>query len=67
MAVQEDLLEHKWMPCNGNFTREILFQVVVPSTFCGVVMQTARDSCGHVGIKIMCDCVLCYFLMCRVM
>lgn len=48
--VQVDLLVRKWVPC-GDFVGEAVFQVVVPSNFHDVVLQTANDSCGHLGIR----------------
>lgn len=56
-----ELLLHKWMPSNGDFLREAVFQMVVPSDFREVVLKTVHDDCGHLGIKQMYDRVLCYF------
>lgn len=49
------------MPCDGDFVGEAIFQVVVPSSFLEVVLQTAHDGCGHLGIKKTYDRVLRYF------
>lgn len=59
--VQEDLLVRKWLPCLGDSVGEAVFQVVVPSGFRDVVLKTAHDSCGHLGIKKTYDRVLRYF------
>lgn len=52
--VQGDLLVHKWVLCDGDFVGE----AILPSCFCEVVLQTAHDGCGHLGIKKTFDCVL---------
>ncbi len=49
--VQGDLLVHKWVPSDGGFVGEEIFQVVMPKCFHDVVQQTAHDACGHLGIK----------------
>lgn len=51
----------KWVPCGGDFIGEPVFQVVVPSGFRELVLQTAHDACGHLGVKKTYDCVLRYF------
>lgn len=48
--VQGGLLVCKWVPCDGDFVGEAIFQVVVPSNFRDVVLRTVQDGCGHLGI-----------------
>ena len=59
--VQGDFLVRKWVPCVGDAVGEAIFQVVVQSSFRDVVLQTAHDSGGHLGIKKTYDRVLRYF------
>lgn len=64
--VQGDLLVRKWVPCVGDAVGEAIFQVVVPSSFRDVILQTAHDSSGHLGIKKTYDRVLRYFFLASV-
>lgn len=35
-----------WVPCDGDFVGAAFIQMVVPSSFRDMVLQTAYDSCG---------------------
>ena len=59
--VQEGLLVRKWVPCDGDFVGEAVFQVVVPCDFRDEVLKTAHNDCGHLGVKKTYDRVLRYF------
>ena len=48
---QDKLLVRKWVPCEGDFVGELVFQVVVPEKFCDTVLKTAHDESGHFGCE----------------
>lgn len=49
--LQNELLVRKWVPCEGDFIGELVFQIVVPETFCDTVLKIAHDESGHLGVR----------------
>lgn len=49
--MQDGLLIRKRIPCDGNFLGDTVFQVVVANAFRDVVLKTAHDGSGHLGVK----------------
>lgn len=59
--LHENLLFRKWVPQGKVLIGEPVFQFVVPSRFCGLVIQTCHDNiAGHPGVKKTYDRVLRY-------
>ena len=63
---QKGLLVQKWVPCEGDFVREPVFQVVVPENYCHVVLKITHDDSGHLGVRKTYDRILRYFFLAQV-
>ena len=48
----------KWVPCEGDFAGEPLFQVVAPEKFRHLVLKIVHDKSGHLGVTKTYDRVL---------
>lgn len=59
--LQKGLLVWKWVPCEGDFVGEPLFQVAALEKFCHMVLKMAHDDSGHLGARKTYDHVLWYF------
>lgn len=57
--TQDGMLVRKWTSCSDKVVGEPLFQIVVPTGFRDVVLQTAHaDIAGHFGVRKTYDRVL---------
>ena len=64
--LQEELLVRKWVPCDGGFVGEPVFQIVVPERFRDTVLEIAHNESGHLGVRKTYDRVLRYFFLAEV-
>ena len=56
------MLVRKWLPYDDCSVNDPVFQVVIPTKFRDVVLETAHgDVAGHMGVKKTCDRLLHYF------
>lgn len=56
--VENDVLLRKWVPQWDNFVGDPLYQAVVPSKFCSLVLQVSHAECGHLAIRKTYDHIL---------
>lgn len=60
-VVKDGLLLRKWIPHNGDFVGDHVFQVVVPTKFRNEMIEAAHDQSGHQGVRKTYDRLLRYF------
>lgn len=56
--VENDVLLRKWVPQWESFVGDPLYQAVVPSKFCSLVLQVSHAESGHLGIRKTYDHIL---------
>ncbi len=49
--LEEDVLVRKWVPHGEFVIGDPVLQIVVPQTLRQLVLQTAHDASGHLGVK----------------
>ena len=55
--LMDEVLVHKWLPYDDCSVNDPVFQVVLPTKFRDVVLETAHgDVAGHMEVKKTCDC-----------
>ena len=60
-SVQDGLLVRKWTPSTNISLGEPWFQVVVPTTIRPLVLKTAHDMLGHLGVRKTYDRIMRHF------
>ncbi len=51
--LDEGLLVRKWVPYGEFAIGDPVLQIVIPQSLCQLVLQTAHDTSGHMGVKKM--------------
>lgn len=52
----------KWVPCEGDFVGELVFQIAGPELFWDTVLKIAHNESGHLGVRKSYDRVQRLFL-----
>lgn len=61
--IEKGVLLRKWVPHGEGFMGEPVYQVVIPSKFCEVVLRVAHVESGHMGVTKAYDRILRHFFL----